>query len=134
MMSNTSPDAPFGFVMLSTIKYGTAGTTYPRLRLHQTADYGYVPNPEMPYTFMATAVDTYDEENGIHPRYKKIVGERLAYAGLGVAYDLDGFPINGPIASEVAVKKLWTSSIQQICLYRIRNYESCKSYFFRAFT
>ena len=106
MMSNTSPDAPFGFVMLSTIKYGTAGTTYPRLRLHQTADYGYVPNPEMPYTFMATAVDTYDEENGIHPRYKKIVGERLAYAGLGVAYDLDGFPINGPIASEVAVTKI----------------------------
>jgi sialate O-acetylesterase len=105
MMSNTSPDAPFGFVQLSTIKYGTGGTTYPRLRLHQTADYGLVPNEVMPYTFMATAVDTYDEENGIHPRYKQIVGERLAYAGLGVAYGLDNFPINGPIAPEVTVNK-----------------------------
>jgi len=100
-MSNTSPDAPFGFVMLSTIKYGTGGTTYPRLRLHQTADYGYVPNDDMKHTFMATAVDTYDEENGIHPRYKKIVGERLAYSGLAVAYGLNEFPINGPISLEV---------------------------------
>merc|ERR1711970_58348 len=98
MSSNTSPDAPFGFVMLSTIKYGSAGTTYPRLRLHQTADYGQVPNDAMPYTFMATAVDTYDEENGIHPRYKKIVGERLAYAGLSVAYGINSFPYKGPIS------------------------------------
>merc|ERR1711970_648871 len=101
-MSNTSPDAPFGFVMLSTIKYGSAGTTYPRLRLHQTADHGFVPNDDMLNTFMATAVDTYDEENGIHPRYKKIVGERLAYSGLAVAYGINGFPINGPISHEVA--------------------------------
>ena len=26
----------------------------------------------MPKTFMAVAVDTYDEENGIHPRYKQV--------------------------------------------------------------
>jgi len=101
-MSNTSPDAPFGFVMLSTIKYGSAGTTYPRLRLHQTADHGFVPNDDMPNTFMATAVDTYDEENGIHPRYKKIVGERLAYSGLAIAYGMNNFPVNGPMSSELA--------------------------------
>jgi len=98
MMSNTSPDIFFGFVMLSTIKYGTAGTTYPRIRMHQTADYGFVPNYAMMNTFMATAVDTYDEENGIHPRYKKIVGERLAYAGLSMAYGNKDFPSKGPIA------------------------------------
>merc|ERR1712142_1121030 len=100
-LSGTSEAAPFGFVMLSTIKYGTSGTTYPRLRWHQTADYGFVPNEKMPNTFMATAVDTYDEENGIHPRYKKIVGERLAYAGLNVAYGLKEFPANGPLAPTI---------------------------------
>ena len=108
-MSNTSPDAPFGFVMLSTIKYGSAGTTYPRLRLHQTADHGFVPNDEMLNTFMATAVDTYDEEYHVHPRYKKIVGERLAYSGLAVAYGMDSFPINGPISHEVSVSKYYKS-------------------------
>ena len=41
-------------------------------RNHQTADYGTVPNPRMPRTFMAVAVDTYDEENGIHPRFKQV--------------------------------------------------------------
>ena len=105
MMSNTSPDAPFGFVMLSTIMYDSAQTQYPRLRRHQTADYNFVPNAVMPNTFMATAVDTYDEENGIHPRYKQIVGERLAYSGLAVAYGLDNFPINGPTSSEITVTK-----------------------------
>ena len=104
-MSNTSPDAPFGFVMLSTIKYGTSQTQYPRLRRHQTADYGQVPNEVMPYTFMATAVDTYDEENGIHPRYKQIVGERLALAGLAIVYCLLNFPVNGPISTEITVSK-----------------------------
>ena len=104
-ISGTSESAPFGFVMLSTIKYGTNGTTYPRLRWHQTADYGYVPNKKMLNTFMATAVDTYDEETAIHPRYKKIVGERLAYAGLNVAYGLKEFPANGPLAPTIFVSK-----------------------------
>ena len=104
-MSNTSPNAPFGFVMLSTNKYGSAGTTYPRLRLHQTAGHGFVPNIDMPNTFMATALDTYDEENGIHPRYKKIVGERLAYSGLAIAYGMYNFPFNGPMSYELAVSK-----------------------------
>ena len=91
--------------MLSTIKYGSGGTIYPRVRLHQTADHGFVPNDDMPNTFMATAVDTYDEENGIHPRYKKIVGERLAYSGLAIAYGMNNFPVNGPMSSELAVSK-----------------------------
>lgn len=37
----------------------------------QTSDYGRVPNPSMPNTFMAVAIDTYDPKapaGGIHPR------------------------------------------------------------------
>ena len=57
-------------------------------------------NPRMPATFMAVAVDTYDEESGIHPRYKAVVGERLAVAGLAVAYGAEGVPSQGPVVTE----------------------------------
>jgi len=97
------PDAPFGFVQLSTIQYGNNGLNYPQIRSHQTADYNTVPNQRMPNTFMAVAVDTYDKENGIHPRYKQIVGGRLAVAGLSVAYGLDSFPSQGPIVTNLNI-------------------------------
>ena len=123
----SNPEAPFGFVQLSTVHYGNSGLQYPLLRLHQTADYQTVPNPRyqttrlpdgaqpqttrlrdyqtvpnprMPATFMAVAVDTYDEESGIHPRYKAVVGERLAVAGLAVAYGAEGVPSQGPVVTE----------------------------------
>ena len=41
----SNPEAPFGFVQLSTVHYGNSGLQYPLLRLHQTADYQTVPNP-----------------------------------------------------------------------------------------
>ena len=79
----------FRFVQLSTINYEHTNLNYPILRWkrfylqcaeihipysrnHQTADFGTVPNPRMSQTFMAVAVDTYDEENGIHPRFKQV--------------------------------------------------------------
>jgi len=93
----SQPEAPFGFVQLSTINYGHTNLIYPILRLHQTADFGTIPNTRMPKTFMAVSVDTYDEENGIHPRYKQVVGERLATAGMNVAYGDESFPSQGPI-------------------------------------
>lgn len=99
-LGQTLPEAPFGFVQLSTVKYGSAGTTYPRLRWHQTADQGVAPNPAQPEVFLAVAVDTYDEENGIHPRYKQVVAERLAVAGLNVAYGMSQFPASGPTAPQ----------------------------------
>ena len=44
------------------------------VRWHQTADYGYTPNPLMENVFMAVAIDTYDdrssiifERSGVHP-------------------------------------------------------------------
>ena len=51
---------------------------------------------------MAVAVDTYDEENGIHPRYKQIIGERLAFTGLNVAYGLEEFPKSGPKVTDIS--------------------------------
>jgi len=99
------PDAPFGFVQLSTIQYGNAGLSYPILRNHQTADYGKVPNPRMPGTFMAVAVDTYDQENGIHPRFKQVIGERLAIAGMKVAYGQEDFPSSGPGITDLFVSE-----------------------------
>jgi len=104
----SQPDAPFGFVQLSTWAYEHDGLGFPQIRLHQTADYNTVPNQRMPNTFMAVAVDTYDEENNIHPRYKQIVGERLAVAGLSVAYGLDSFPTQGPIANTMTVDESGT--------------------------
>jgi len=98
------PDAPFGFVQLSTIAWGNDGLSYPQIRSHQTADYNTVPNPRMPNTFMAVAVDTYDKDNHIHPRFKQIVGERLALAGLSVGYGMD-FPSQGPIVTNLEVEQ-----------------------------
>merc|ERR1712203_75896 len=61
---------PFGFVQLSTTGSGVGGYGasmykadgslaggYQGVRWAQTAGYGYAPNPAMPNTFMATAVD-----------------------------------------------------------------------------
>ena len=45
---------------------------------------------------MGVSLDTYDEENGIHPRNKQLASKRLAIAGLNVAYDLTSYPTNGP--------------------------------------
>ena len=65
--ADTRPDAPFGFVQLSTI-HGSHSTSTSVIRWHQTADQGLVPNDKMKNVFMAVAIDTYDEKNGIHPR------------------------------------------------------------------
>ena len=48
---------------------------------------------------MGVALDTYDEESGIHPRNKQLVSGRLASAGLNVAYGMTDYPTNGPFPS-----------------------------------
>ena len=70
------------------------------MRHHQTADYDVVPNQRMENVFMAVSVDTYDEEKGIHPRYKQIIGERLGISGMRVAYGNEYFPVFGPTLRE----------------------------------
>lgn len=55
---STDPSFPFGFVQIA----GVVGSkpNYPVVRWHQTADYGYVPNPDMENAFMAVAMDLPD--------------------------------------------------------------------------
>lgn len=61
---------------------------YAGLRWAQTAGYGYVPNPLMPNTFMATIIDTPKPDGNVHTPFKQPAGSRLARAGLRVAYGL----------------------------------------------
>ena len=82
---HTNPEFPFGFVQLSTwddTANATCGNNPPQtctvavVRMGQTANYGYVPNPAMPNTFMSVATDLGDALspfNDIHPRYKQQV-------------------------------------------------------------
>ncbi len=96
----TNEDAPFGFVQLASWKPDSIDSGFPVIRWHQTADVGIVPNPRMRNVFMSSPLDTYDPKDGypggIHPRYKQIVAERLANAGLNVAYGLTDYPTYGP--------------------------------------
>ena len=50
---------------------------------------------------MGVSVDTFDQESGIHPRNKQLPSQRLAWAGLNIAYDQDTFPTNGPYPEAV---------------------------------
>lgn len=98
-MGQTSASFPFGFVQLapwSKAGYGAAG-----VRMGQTATYGYVPNDSMPNTFDAIALDLTDHGSpygDVHIRDKTTVGQRLAAAGLSVAYGVDTY-WQGPIGS-----------------------------------
>ena len=62
----------------------------------------------MPNTFMSIAVDLGDATSpfgDIHPRYKQQVAQRLANAGLAVAYGYDYY-WTGPIAGVLAAVML----------------------------
>ena len=117
----TSPSFPFGFVQLNgngatptfnnppeapggdySAAYGFAG-----LRWSQTAGYGYAPNPRMPNTFMAVAMDTPNPTGGVHSGFKRPVGSRLARAGLAQAYSV---PVKGLTARVASVGKVTGSS------------------------
>ena len=50
--------------------------------------------------FMGVSIDTYDKENGIHPRNKQLSSKRLAVAGLNLAYGMKEFPFKGPFPLE----------------------------------
>lgn len=87
----TSNLFPFGFVQLAantpdpSITFG-----FPNIRWHQTANYGYVPNPRMQNVFMAVAMDLPEftsKFGSIHPRDKTDVGYRLSLSGLKYAYN-----------------------------------------------
>ncbi|XP_074662823.1 sialate O-acetylesterase-like [Tubulanus polymorphus] len=58
--SQTDHQFPFGFVQLAPDNDESMVNNFPEIRWHQTADYGYVPNPKMNNVFMAVAIDLPD--------------------------------------------------------------------------
>ncbi|XP_059144147.1 sialate O-acetylesterase-like [Physella acuta] len=98
----TSASFPFGFVQLAPNSPSPGSATgFTDIRWHQTADRGYVPNPDMANVFMAVALDLPDFNSTygtVHPRYKKDIGDRLALSGLAVAYHQSGL-YQGPLPS-----------------------------------
>ena len=55
---------------------------------------------------MAVSFDTYDAESEIHPRNKVIPSQRLATAGLNVAYGLKEYPTNGPFPDFIDINQV----------------------------
>ncbi|NWV68180.1 SIAE acetylesterase, partial [Malurus elegans] len=95
----TEPLLPFGFVQLSTYRHQSVDDSFARLRWHQTADLGVVPNARMPSTFMAVAMDLGDEHSpygSIHPRDKQNVAHRLLLGARAVAYGDKDLVFQGP--------------------------------------
>ncbi|NXS14974.1 SIAE acetylesterase, partial [Neodrepanis coruscans] len=95
----TEPLLPFGFVQLSTYRRQSPDDSFARLRWHQTADLGVVPNARMPGTFMAVAMDLGDEHSpygSIHPRDKQNVAHRLLLGARAVAYGDKHLVFQGP--------------------------------------
>ncbi|KAF1631573.1 Sialate O-acetylesterase, partial [Eudyptes filholi] len=102
----TEPLLPFGFVQLSTYRRQSPDDSFARLRWHQTADLGVVPNARMPGTFMAVAMDLCDERSpyGIHPRDKQNVAHRLHLGARAVAYGEKGLVFQGPYPTRAVLE------------------------------
>ncbi|NXV72203.1 SIAE acetylesterase, partial [Atlantisia rogersi] len=103
----TEPLLPFGFVQLSSYRRQSPGDSFSRLRWHQTADLGVVPNTRMPGTFMAVAVDLCDESSpygSIHPRDKQNVAHRLYLGARAVAYGEKDLVFQGPYPTQAVLE------------------------------
>ncbi|KAL8599184.1 hypothetical protein ACOMHN_007900 [Nucella lapillus] len=87
----TSAHFPFGFVQIGPSYADAVITTgVPDVRWHQTADYGYVPNPRMKNVFMCVSMDISDfnSPSPVHTRDKADIARRLFLGGLSVAYNV----------------------------------------------
>ncbi|KAM9299657.1 sialate O-acetylesterase [Gastrophryne carolinensis] len=105
-LGQTDLSFPFGFVQLSTYQKSDPLDNFPDIRWHQTADYGYAPNPKMPNTFMAVAMDLGDETSpcgSIHPRDKQTVAYRLFLGARAVAYGETNINFRGPFPVTIEV-------------------------------
>ncbi|NXL54477.1 SIAE acetylesterase, partial [Podilymbus podiceps] len=102
----TEPLLPFGFVQLSTYRRRSLDDSFARLRWHQTADLGVVPNARIPSTFMAVAMDLGDEHSpyGIHPRDKQNVAHRLHLGARAVAYGEKNLVFQGPYPTRAVLE------------------------------
>lgn len=96
---------PFGFVQLSSyLLMKSSDYGFPEIRWHQTADFGSVPNPKMPNTFMAVAMDLCDRDSpfgSIHPRDKQTVAYRLHLGARAVAYGEKNLTFQGPLPKKI---------------------------------
>ncbi|XP_054853840.1 sialate O-acetylesterase [Eublepharis macularius] len=135
-VGQTEQSFPFGFVQVSTYHRVGVDDSFPRIRWHQTADYGYVPNKKMPNTFMAVALDLCDASSpygSIHPRDKQSVAYRLHLGALAVAYGKDNLTFQGPfpqqVQVDVALKLLNVTYNQNIQLHHMDSkiFEVCCS-------
>ncbi|KAL3884163.1 hypothetical protein ACJMK2_030383 [Sinanodonta woodiana] len=101
-MGETNETFPFGFVQLA----GNGNDTnrgFPDLRWAQTANYGHVPNAQLPNVFMSVAMDLPDFHSpygSVHPRDKQDVASRLVLAARAVAYGENGLDFQGPIPTK----------------------------------
>ncbi|XP_025099745.1 sialate O-acetylesterase-like [Pomacea canaliculata] len=100
-VGETSLDFPFGYVQLSALNppNATQWDAYPDLRWAQTVGHGYSPNPDLPYTFMAVAMDLPDFSSpygAVHTRFKQDVSRRLVLGALHVAYGRSDVTFQGP--------------------------------------
>ncbi|NWS77944.1 SIAE acetylesterase, partial [Crotophaga sulcirostris] len=105
--AQTEPLLPFGFVQLSTYRRQSPDDSFARLRWHQTADVGVVPNARMPGTFMAVAMDLGDERSpygSIHPRDKQSVAQRLLLGARAVAYGEKDLVFQGPYPTHAVLE------------------------------
>nr|BAC26026.1 unnamed protein product [Mus musculus] len=96
---------PFGFVQQSSYMLkNSSDYGFPEIRWHQTADFGHVPNPKMPNTFMAVAIDLCDRDSpfgSIHPRDKQTVAYRLHLGARAVAYGEKNLTFQGPLPKKI---------------------------------
>lgn len=124
--SGTASNFPFGFVQLAPWGGATSGIVSPpeslrvaTTRWGQTANFGFVPNPVQPRTFMAVAIDLGAYQGGccagrsncntypslcIHPWWKQEVGRRLSLGMMNIGYNQSTVCHQGPFpAAAVAV-------------------------------
>ncbi|XP_078687714.1 sialate O-acetylesterase-like [Branchiostoma floridae x Branchiostoma belcheri] len=100
----TDPTFPFGFMQISGNVPGSTDLGYPEIRWHQTADFGYVPNPKMEKVFMAVAMDLWRPDSPwltVHPQDKQDMGTRLSLAARAVAYGDKNIKFQGPFPSSL---------------------------------
>ena len=107
----TDPEFPFGFVQLGCLgcaPLNESADPFPtfKIRMGQTADFGYAPNARWPNTFMAAALDLANPPGTncflgcVHIFNKQAVAHRLALAARSAIYN-ESVVFTGPRVERV---------------------------------
>ena len=127
----TAVDAPFGVATVAANGGWMGARDFGGFRHAQTANYGTLPNPQMPNTFLAQgydAVDPWGERSPpdapdqppgnliwIHPRNKQVYGTRLARAAFGQVYGGQR-ATSGPTISSCRVEQGGRQGVRRLVL------------------